>query len=449
MKNLQSIPTAPKALPLVGHLMPLLRNPTAFLSSLPAYGDLVKIRLGPFPLVVVCDPVLTHQVLLDDRTFDKGGPMYDRAREVSGNGIGTSMHAEHRRLRRLVQPSFHPFRLPGYAQTMTGYIDEATASWQPGQVLDVPDEMMSITSKIAIATLFSNTLPRNELDRLLDAGKTLFAGFYKRMFLVPPLDRLPTPGNRAYARARDSLHLTCGQIIAQRRADGTDHDDLLSALLAARDVETDGQGMTDEEIIDTIVAILLAGIETTASALTWALDLLAQHPKVERRLHDEVDTVLNGAPATHADLPHLRFTNRVITETLRLRPPAWFFTRTVTTDTRLGGHFLPAKTSVAYSSYIIHHRSDLHDQPEDFDVDRWDPEHPQPPRNSLIPFAAGARKCPGDNFAMAEATLALATITTRWRLEHALGAKRRPALSITLRPRKLPMRPRPRAVAPN
>ncbi|MGC0211813.1 cytochrome P450 [Streptomyces levis] len=449
MKNLHSIPTAPRALPLVGHLLPLLRNPTAFLSSLPAHGDLVKVRVGPFPLVVVCDPNLTQQVLLDDRTFDKGGPMYDRAREVSGKGIGTSMHAEHRRLRRLVQPSFHPFRLPGYAQTMTAHIDAATASWRPGQILDVPEEMMTITSKIAIATLFSDSLPRDELGRLLDAGKTLFAGFYKRMFLVPPLDRLPTPGNRAYTRARDTLHEMCGRIIAQRRADDTDHDDLLSALLAARDVDTDGQGMTDAEIIDTIVAILLAGIETTASALTWALDLLAQHPKIERRLHDEVDTVLNGAPATHGDLAQLRFTNRVITETLRLRPPAWFFTRAVTADTRLGGHFLPAGTSVAYSSYIIHHRPDLHAQPEEFDADRWDPQRPQPPRNSLIPFAAGARKCPGDNFAMAEATLALATITTRWRLEHSPGTQRRPALSITLRPRKLPMRTRPRAASPS
>ncbi|WP_225625950.1 cytochrome P450 [Streptomyces werraensis] len=439
MKSLHSIPTAPKALPLVGHLAPLLRDPIAFLSTLPTYGDLVKIRLGPFPMVVVCDPDLTHQVLLDDRTFDKGGPMYDRAREVSGNGIGTSMHAEHRRLRRLVQPSFHPFRLPGYAQTMTACIDETTASWRPGQVLDVPGEMMAITSKIAIETLFSNTLPRDELDRLLDAGMTLFAGFYKRMFLVPPLDRLPSPGNHSYTRARDHLHETCRRIIAQRRIDGTDHDDLLSALLTAQDGETDGRGMTDAEIIDTIVAILLAGIETTAAALAWALDLLAQHPETERRLHAEVDTVLNGAPATHADLSRLQFTNRVITETLRLRPPVWFFTRTVTADTRLGGHFLPAGTSVAYSSYLIHHRPDLHDAPEDFDPDRWDPERPQPPRHSLIPFAAGARKCPGDNFAMAEATLALATISARWRLEHAPDTQRRPALSITLRPRKLPM----------
>ncbi|MDH6554454.1 cytochrome P450 [Streptomyces sp. SAI-041] len=446
MKKLSSIPAAPQALPLVGHLLPLLRNPTAFLDSLPAYGDMVKIRVGPFSMVVLCDPGLTHQVLLDDRTFDKGGPIYDRAREVSGNGIGTSHHDEHRRLRRLVQPSFHPSRLPGYAETMTACIDETASSWRSGQVLDVPAEMMAITSKIAIATLFSGALSQGELDKLLDASMTLLAGFYRRMFLVPPLDRLPLPSNRAYTRARNHLHEVCGQIIAQRRVDGTDHEDLVSALLAAHDVETDGRGMTDAEIIDTIVAILLAGIENTASALAWSLDFLAQHPQVERQLHAEVDTVLNGAAATYADLHHLEFTNRVITETLRLRPPAWFFTRTVTADTHLGGHFLPAGTNVAYSPYLIHHRHDLHNAPEDFDPDRWDPQRPQPHRHAMIPFASGARKCPGDTFAMAEATLALASITARWQLEHAPGIERRPALSLTLKHRALPMRTRPRTV---
>ncbi|WP_413760693.1 cytochrome P450 [Streptomyces sp. MMBL 11-3] len=447
MKKSQSIPTAPRALPLVGHLLPLVRNPTLFLDSLPAHGDMVKIRVGPFSMVVLCDAGLTHQVLLDDRTFDKGGPIYDRAREVSGNGIGTSHHDEHRRLRRLVQPSFHSSRLPGYAETMTACIDEAVSSWRAGQILDVPTEMMAITSKIAMATLFSGALSREELDKLLDAGMTLLAGFYRRMFLIPPLDRLPLPGNRSYTRARDHIHEVCGQIIAQRRVDGTDHEDLVSALLSAHDVDTDGRGMTDAEIIDTIVAILLAGIENTASALAWALDFLAQHPEVERQVHDEVDTVLSGATATHADLRHLEVTNRVITETLRLRPPAWFFTRTVTADTRLGGHFLPAGTNVAYSPYLIHHRPDLHNRPEDFDPDRWDPRGPQPPRHAMIPFASGARKCPGDTFAMAEATLALATITARWRLEHAPGTERRPALSLTLKPRALPMRTWPRTVA--
>jgi cytochrome P450 len=195
------------------------------------------------------------------------------------------------------------------------------------------------------------------------------------------------------------------------------------------------------------VAILLAGIENTASALAWALDFLAQHPEIERQLHTEVDTVLDGAAATHADLPRLEFTNRVINETLRLRPPAWFFTRTVTADTRLGGHFLPAGTNVAYSPYLIHHRPDLHHAPEDFDPGRWDPQRPQPHRHAMIPFASGARKCPGDTFAMAEATLALATITARWQLEHAPGIQRRPALSLTLKHRALPMRTRPRFVA--
>ncbi|MGK5529747.1 cytochrome P450 [Streptomyces sp. URMC 129] len=447
MKDLRSIPIAPDALPLIGHLVPLLRDPLAFMNSLPAHGDLVRIRLGPLSMVVICDPELTRQALVDDRVFDKGGPIFDRMREVMGNGIGTCPHSDHRRLRRLSQPAFHPARLPGYAQAMTASVDEATGSWQPGQVLDVPTEMMTITSGVLAATLFSGTLPPAELGQILDDITTVFKGVYRRMFLVPPLDRLPTPGNRAYERASSRMRDTCNRIIAQRRADGTDHGDLLSALITARDPEDGGRRMTDEEITDTVVTFFLAGTETTASALAWTLDLLARHPEIERRLHAEVDTVLDGGPATHADLPHLELAGRVITETLRLYPPGWFITRTVTAENPLGEHPLPAGTAVVYSPYLIHHRPDLYDDPEIFDPDRWDPKRPQPPRHAVIPFAAGARKCIGDTFAITEATLALATITARWCLEHQPGHQSRPTAGTVLRPRELRMRATPRTTA--
>ncbi|MFD7491118.1 cytochrome P450 [Streptomyces sp. NPDC059832] len=247
--------------------------------------------------------------------------------------------------------------------------------------------------------------------------------------------------------AHTRLRHTCDLLIAERRADGTDHGDLLSALVAARDLEDGGRGMTDAEISDTILTVFLAGTETTASTLAWALDLLARHPEIEQRLHTEVDTVLRGNPASHADLPRLELTERIITETLRLYPSAWFLTRTVTHDTHLGGHPLPAGTSVAYSPYLIHHRPDLHTDPETFDPDRWDPQRPQAPRNAFIPFATGARKCIGNTFAMTEATLALATITARWSLKHLPGQPPvRPVLGASFGPGRLRMHatPRPR-----
>ncbi|MFE0175870.1 cytochrome P450 [Streptomyces sp. NPDC059002] len=446
MTSLRALPVAPKALPLVGHLIPLLRNPLEFLNSLPPHGDLVRIQLGPVPLVMICDPELTRQALVDDRVFDKGGPIFDRVREVVGNdGLASCPYSAHRRLRRLAQPAFHPARFPGYAKAMSTCIEDATGSWRAGQVLDVPTEMMTITSRITAATLFSGALPPGELGPVLHDVKTFFDGFYQRMFMVPPLDRLPTPGNRAHVRARTRLRDAFDQIIARRRIEGVDHDDLLSALIAAHDPEDDSRGMTDAEISDTVVTFFLAGTETTAALLAWALDLLARHPGIARRLHAEVDEVLGGARATHADLPRLELTHRVITETLRLRPPGWIFTRAVTADTRLGGHLLPAGSTVVYSPYLIHHRPDLYDEPETFDPDRWDPKRPQPPRHALLPFASGARKCIGDTFGMTEAVLALATITARWRLAHLPGQRQvRPALGLALRPRRLQMQVKPR-----
>lgn len=444
MKSVTGIPPASRALPVLGHVVPLLRDPLAFLTSLPAHGDLVHIRLGPFPMIVICDPELTHQALLADGVFDKGGPLFDRAREVVGDGLASCPHSAHRRLRRLAQPAFHPARLPGYAQIITSSVEEVTGSWSAGQILDVPAEMTRITSQVAASALFSGSLPPDEVGQLQDDIRTIVGGFLQRMFLIPPLDRLPLPRNRSFERARARLRHTCEQVIAQRRADGTDHGDLLSALIAAHDPEYGDRGMTDAEISDTVNTFFVGAIETTASLLAWTLDLVSGHPQIERRLHDEIDAVLDGAPPVHADIPRLPLTGHVLTEALRLRPPGWFITRTVTEDTRLGGHLLPAGTTVVYSPYIIHHRPDLYDQPETYDPDRWNPDRPQPPRNALIPFAAGARKCIGDTFAMTEATLTLASTMARWRLEHLPGHQTRPALSAALRPRELRMRAIPR-----
>ncbi len=443
MQGLRSIPIAPNAFPVVGHLVQLLRDPTSFLESLSSYGELVRVRLGPFTLVVICDPELTHQALVEDRVFDKGGLLFDRVREVAGDGLVSCPHRAHRRLRRLAQPAFQPTRIPGYVEAMTAYMDEATSSWHAGQVLDVPTEMKTISAKVTAATLFSGTLSAADLGQALDDVKTVFDGFFQRLFLIGPLDRLPTPNNRSYQRARTQLRDFINQIIAERRAAGTDHGDLLSALVEALDPEDNAHGMTDAEISDAVVTIFLAGTETTAAVLSWALDLIARHPEIERRLRTEVETVLGSAAATYADLPRLELTRRIVTETLRLRPPAWFLTRLVTADTRLGRHLLPTGTNIVYSPYLIHHRPDIYNNPERFDPDRWAAERPQPHRHAFIPFAAGARKCIGESFAVTEAAVGLATISARWRLEHVPGLRVRPALGSILRPRELHMRATP------
>ncbi|GAA3642495.1 cytochrome P450 [Lentzea roselyniae] len=436
MTTLTSIPAAPKALPLLGHLAPMLRDPLAFLTSLPAHGDLLQIRVGRLKMIVVCDSELLRQVLRDDRTFDKGGPFYDRAREAVGDSLVTYRHDQHRPQRRLAQPAFHSARLPGYAQTMTSRIVNVMDTWQDGQIVHVPTEMMTITSRALVATMFSDTLSAPVADGLLDDVRAILDGILQRMLMLPPLDRLPTPGNRSYWRANSHLHHAIGGVIDQYHTGGADRGDLLSALLAVPDAESDGQGLTD-----TVVTFFLAGIETTATTLAWALHLLGQHPVIEQRLHAEVDDVLAGRPATYEDLPRLELTGRIITETLRMYPPAWFFTRVVTADAHLGGHPIPAGATVVFSPYLIHHRDDLYDQPESFDPDRWDSGlRPQPPRHAFVPFGGGARKCIGDTYGIVEATLALATIAARWRLEPVPGRRVHPTRGTILRPRDLRMR---------
>ncbi|MEV7415421.1 cytochrome P450 [Streptomyces sp. NPDC089919] len=452
MKTSNAVPRAGSGIPLLGHLWPLLRDPLGFLTGPAATGGVVEIGIGPGRLVLVRDLELTRQVLRDDRTFDKGGPLYHRIREILGSGLVNCPHGTHRRQRRLVQPAFRAASLADYAQAVTGRAAAMTTSWQHGQVVDVRTEAMTLTSEVLTTTLFSDSLPAPLRSRLLDDITTIGDGIYRRMLMPPPLDRLPTPGNRAYDRARIRLRAAIEAVIEERRAAPSGPADLLSALLAARDGEPgadgaagpDGGGLTDGEINDTILAFFLAGTETTATTLAWALHLLAEHPAVEERLHREVDGVLAGRAATHADLAGLGLTGQVVLEALRLYPPVWFVTRTVTADTVLGGYELPRGTSVVCSPYLIHRTEEIHADQAAFDPDRWSPRPPDAPaarrRDAFLPFGGGARKCIGDTFALMEATLALATVAARWRLEHVEGTPVRPARGAVLRPQQLRMR---------
>ncbi|WP_280268062.1 cytochrome P450 [Nocardia wallacei] len=434
------IPTAPGARPLVGHLLPFLKQPFAFLARLPEHGDVVKIRLGPKSAVVVCDPGLTRKVLVDDRTFDKGGLFLEREREWLGESVATCTHNKHRHKRRLAQPAFHSHRLAGYARTMTAQIASVVDGWHSGQVLDVCPEMFTITSRVFGATMFSSTLPAGVLNEVISDLTSTFDGTFQRTLLPDAIGRLPLPSTRRYDRANRRLRETMNGIIAERRASGIDNGDLLSALLAVHDRESDPAGTIDGEVSDAVVTFFVAGTETTSSALAWVLYLLAQHHDIEARLHAELDEVLSGRRPDHSDIERLDLASRIVTESLRLYPPAWFFTRTVTAEAGLGPYVLPVGSTVALSPYLIHRRADLYDDPDRFDPDRWLPERAAPPPGALLPFGGGARKCIGEAFGMTEVVLALVIIASRWRLQTIPGLRIRPPLSVSLVPGKLHLR---------
>lgn len=435
------VPVATGALPGLGHTLSLVRDPLGFVSKLPAQGDMVVIRLGSQRMIMVCDPRLTYQMLVEDRTFDRGGLFFDRIKEVSGDNLVTCPHSQHRRLRRLCQPSFSSERLAGYGATMSAVAQSTVTGWREGQVLAVVREMTALVARATVQAMFATSLPPGELDRFLDDLPAMLDGLIYRVIMPGFASRVPGTAGYRYDKAGARLLQTVADIIARRRADRADHGDLLYSMLSARDDDAaDGSRVLSEaELAAQVLAFLVAGTETTAVTLAWALYLLAIHPDIEAAVHREVDRTLAGALPAYEHLDALEQTRRVISETLRLYPPTWLLTRTVTHDAVLGGARLPAGTTLAFSPYLIQHRSDLYPDPSRFDPGRWQADRPD--RSAYIPFGAGARKCIGDRFSLTQATLALATITSQWRLRTVSNRPVRPAaLSATVSPRHLHLR---------
>jgi cytochrome P450 len=431
------IPQAPNGLPVLGHTLQLRRDPLGFLDSLPAVGDLVEFRIGPKRVVMVCDPELAHQVLNDDRTFDKGGPLIELVKPLVGDGLATCPRSRHRRYRRMIQPVFNPARFPGYADRITAATSSVTADWRDGGVIDVPAEMRRISIHAAVQMLFSGVLPPSVVDQLADDFTTFLVTVAQRVGRPPVFSRLPTSDNRRHDQAIARMRRTIQQVIAERRSHGGADDDLLSALLAADD---DGQlELADDVILGHAATFIAAPTATIASVMGWALLLVANHPEVAARLHAEVDTVLAGAPAGFGHVPELKFTRQIISETIRMYPSVWIMTRVVTSSTRLGGHVIPAGTVLTYSPYLVG-RSSHYERPDCFDPDRWDEARPTPPRHALVAFGGGARQCIAIQTAPLEMILALATIASRWRLEPVPGTPLRPRATVNLTARGLRMR---------
>jgi cytochrome P450 len=446
-----TVGTAPGIFPSVSHPIALFRRPLDFLNSLPARGDLVELRLGPLRVWMACHPEVARQVLMETRTFDKGGPLYNRLRPLMGNGVVTCDQDTHRRQRRLLQPDFRPSRVADHTDMIGREAALLCREWQAGDQIDVSAATMALTTRVMNHVLFSDSLRGAAAAEVGDCLAVIVRGLFVRTAVpVDSLFRVPTPANRRYRRAFDRVHAIVDEVVAERRRRGPDDDreDILDTLLAATRCEA--SGVTEQEVHDQLVTLLLTGSESPSNCLASALDLLARNPEAERRLHAEVDAVVADRPRPGPDdLPRLTYTRCVVAETLRHRPPGWLFTRITTKETTLAGHRLPRGTTVLYSPYLLHHDPASFPDPERFLPERWLPGRATAdPHGAMLPFSAGNRKCIGDTFAWAEATLALATIAGRWRLRHLPGYAERLRPAATLGPRSLVMTCEPRAHAP-
>ncbi|MBR8640269.1 cytochrome P450 [Streptomyces tuirus] len=448
-----TVGTAPGIFPFFGHGIDLVRRPLAFLESLPAHGDLVEIRLGPQRAWMACHPDLVHQVLRDPRTFDKGGPLYDRLRTLLGDGVGTCRHQDHRRQRRLLQPGFRKARVTDQVHLMGEEVESVCRAWRDGQAVDISATMLDLSTRVVSRVLFSDSLDAATAAEMRRCLATVVRGMFVRTVMpVDALFRVPTPANRRYQQASDRLRAIVDAAVAERRhGTADDHrDDLLGTLLAAARGEGGGTAITDQEVHGQMITLMFAGAESTALCLASALELLGRHPEEERRLHSEVDAVLAaGRPPGPDELERLVRTRCVLAETLRHRPPGWLFTRVTTRETELAGHRLPQGTTVMFSPYLLHHDPALFPDPDRFLPDRWLPGQAGAARpGAMIPFGAGSRKCIGETLALAEATVAVAFIARHWRLRHLPGYEERLRPAASLGPRGLVMVCEPRARRP-
>jgi cytochrome P450 len=434
----QIFPPGPKTLIPGGTLFAFRRDPIGFLTSAAhEFGDVAHFQAGSQQYFLVNNPEYIKDVLVTHHASFKKGRGLERAKAMLGNGLLTSEGEFHHRQRRLAQPAFHRDRIARYAGMMVEYADRIQHErWREGETLDIAKEMMHLTLAIVGKTLF-DTETEAEAEQVRQALSESMKRFNR--FMLPFaefLDRLPLPGNRRYREARDVLDSIIYRIINERRRSAQDTGDLLSMLLTAQDDEGDGGRMTDIQLRDEVITIFLAGHETTANTLTWTWHLLSEHPEIEARLHHELDIELAGRLPTVEDLPHLRYTEMVITEALRLYPPAWIMGRRALKDYQLGPYVVPAGSIVIMSPYVIHHDDRYFRDPFRFDPHRWTPEaRASRPQFSFFPFGGGQRRCIGEGFAWTEAIMVIATLAQRWNLRRVPGHPIALQPLITLRPR--------------
>jgi cytochrome P450 len=410
------------------------RDPLSIMPKLAReYGDIVTMRYYNFRVYFVSHPDYIEQVLVsDNRKFIKGRVLR-KNKQLFGNGLLTSEGDFWLRQRRLAQPAFHRARIASYGGTMVRYAERLLAEWKDREERDIHAEMMRLTLQIVAKTLFDADVDgeAKQVGRALVALME-FNSDFRKLLLTPTW--LPTPRKIRATIATWRLDKIIFRFIAERRASGKDSGDLLSMLLAARD--EDGSRMTDRQLRDEAITIFLAGHETTANALSWTWMLLAQNPDVEAKLHAELDAVLAGRAPSVEDLASLRYTGHVITESMRLYPPAWGMARVAIEDVEIGGYPIPKGCGVSLAQWVVHRDPRWFDAPEQFRPERWEGDLlKRLPRFAYFPFGGGPRQCIGNNFAVMEATLLLATIAQKFRVRLVPGHQVVPMPSITLRPR--------------
>jgi cytochrome P450 len=425
-------------MPILGMLPAIRRDPVGvFMRGARRFGDVVYFKIGPRRGFLITNPDDVRHVLQDNARNYHKSPLYDKLRLFLGNGLLTSEDGFWLRQRRIAQPAFHRERMTALAGVMADAAREAAARWQTlaaGQTVDVDEEMMRLTRTVVVRALlgadlgpFTSTIDQAWVIINQHVGESFWSlGF---------ADKWPTPKNKRFQAARAVLRGAVDHVIGERRRHPSEGADLLSMLMSARDEET-GEAMTDEQLRVEVTTFLLAGQETTSLALTWTWYLLSQNPGARQRLEDELDAVLDGRPPEYSDLAHLPYLRMVIDESMRLYPPAWGFSRQALADDEIGGFPLPRGWLAFVIPYVLHRLPAFWPDPDVFEPERFLPDRSADrPKFAYIPFGAGPRQCIGNQFALIETQLSVATIAQSYRLHLQPRHRVDPWPLITLRPR--------------
>lgn len=444
-----TLPAAPKAKPLLGHLPEIRRDPLGFFARAAAeYGAVVPIRMATQTVLMVNDPTLVKQVLQDNFTNYRRSRFYDVIRPILGEGIFLSEDERWLRQRRLLQPPFHGRDLIDMTSRIASAVSDMLERWRGPAMrrepVDVAQEMMRLTLDVVFRTLLTVRLP-NVSETVYQALKAVLHEAEQRVWsMLPMRDRLPTASNRAFRKGMAELDDIVRRVIEDRRADRDAPHDLLSILLEAFP-NCDKDPVEAKELRDHVISIIIAGHETAANVLIWMWTLLSRSPEIERRMRQEVAAVVGERTPTIDDVRKLAYTANVFSEAARLYPPVWTFSREAVEDDWLGDVPVRKGSTIMVCAYAMHRNPQHWENPEGFDPDRFLPERSEARHPfAYFPFSAGPRTCLGKRFGQIEGVIVAAMIAQRYRLELVPGHEVAAEPMITLRPRgKVPMWVRP------
>ena len=416
------------------------QNPAEFMRSVAQeHGDLNHYNIAGRHFYQINHPDLIADFFTTDAPHHHRNLVMQRSRDVLGHGLLTSEEPLHMRQRRLAQPAFLRSRIAGYADVIAGKTNAMVRRWQSGTVVDLHREMLEVALRIVGKCLFD----LDEIDDLhaMESAVSSFMYFMPLSFV--PFSRLvqasPLPSMRRLRAGQRYLDALIYGILAERRRDPSDRGDLLSMLLHATDAE-EGAAVTmnDTQLRDECVTIMLAGHETTANALSFALHMLAHHPEAQAQLRAEARSVLGSdRPATAEDYPKLKYATQVFAESMRLYPPVWVTARMAAQPYQIAGFTIPRGAAMNAPQYAVHRDPRWWPEPDRFDPDRFTDEAKQGrPRYAYFPFGGGSRQCIAEGLAWMEGTLVLAMLARQWTVTPEPGAPEHLAISpsITLRP---------------